>query len=156
MWEAVRYGDVDYYEDRWALDALIAVVPPGTPSLRHASTATVPARPRCSHFAWSGCTWPLSQVRTLMTLLSVSTLYYRRWCSSTMTPTTRREPSRSSSIASLRSTSRSLARSIESLLDLSTMSIEEAIGCLKVIDGNGPQPLSRPITMGRKLHLTRE
>jgi hypothetical protein len=27
MWEAVRYGDVDYYEDRWALDALIAVVP---------------------------------------------------------------------------------------------------------------------------------
>jgi hypothetical protein len=28
MWEAVRYGDVDYYEDRWALDALIAAVPP--------------------------------------------------------------------------------------------------------------------------------
>jgi hypothetical protein len=29
MWEAVRYGDVDYYEDRRALDALIAAVPPG-------------------------------------------------------------------------------------------------------------------------------
>jgi hypothetical protein len=28
MWEAVRYGDVDYDEDRRALDALIAVVPP--------------------------------------------------------------------------------------------------------------------------------
>jgi pyruvate/2-oxoglutarate dehydrogenase complex dihydrolipoamide acyltransferase (E2) component len=28
MWEAVRYGDVDYYEDRRALDALIATVPP--------------------------------------------------------------------------------------------------------------------------------
>jgi hypothetical protein len=28
MWEAVRYDDVDYYEDRRALDALIAVVPP--------------------------------------------------------------------------------------------------------------------------------
>jgi hypothetical protein len=27
MWEAVRYNDVDYYEDRRALDALIAVVP---------------------------------------------------------------------------------------------------------------------------------
>jgi hypothetical protein len=26
MWEAVRYGDIDYYEDRRALDALIAVV----------------------------------------------------------------------------------------------------------------------------------
>jgi hypothetical protein len=28
MWEAVRYDDIDYYEDRRALDALIAVVPP--------------------------------------------------------------------------------------------------------------------------------
>jgi hypothetical protein len=28
MWEAVRYGDVDYYEDRRPLDAFIAVVPP--------------------------------------------------------------------------------------------------------------------------------
>jgi hypothetical protein len=27
MWEAVQYGDVDYYEDRRALDALIAAVP---------------------------------------------------------------------------------------------------------------------------------
>jgi hypothetical protein len=26
MWEAVRYGDVDYYEDRQALDALIAAI----------------------------------------------------------------------------------------------------------------------------------
>jgi hypothetical protein len=28
MWEVVRYGDVDYHEDRRALDALIAAVPP--------------------------------------------------------------------------------------------------------------------------------
>jgi hypothetical protein len=28
MWEAVRYGDVDYYKDRRALDALITAVPP--------------------------------------------------------------------------------------------------------------------------------
>jgi hypothetical protein len=27
MWEAVRYGDVDYYEDRRVLDALIVAVP---------------------------------------------------------------------------------------------------------------------------------
>jgi hypothetical protein len=39
-----------------------------------------------------------------------------------------------------------IARSIESLLDLSTMSI----------DGDEPQPLSGPITIGGKLHLTRE
>jgi hypothetical protein len=36
------------------------------------------------------------------------------------------------------------------------MSIEEVIGHLKVIDGDEPQPLSGPITVGRKLHLTRE
>jgi hypothetical protein len=49
-----------------------------------------------------------------------------------------------------------IARSIESLLDLSTMSIEEAIDRLKVVDGDEPQPLSRPITVDGKLHLTRE
>jgi hypothetical protein len=48
-----------------------------------------------------------------------------------------------------------IACSIESLLDLSTMSIEEAICCLKVVDGDEP-PLSGPITVGGKLHLTRE
>jgi hypothetical protein len=49
-----------------------------------------------------------------------------------------------------------IARSIESLLDLSMMSIEEVIGRLKVIDGDESQPLSGPITVGEKLHLTRE
>jgi hypothetical protein len=49
-----------------------------------------------------------------------------------------------------------IARSIEFLLDLSTMSIEEAIGRLNVVDGDEPQPLSEPITVGGKLHRTRE
>jgi hypothetical protein len=49
-----------------------------------------------------------------------------------------------------------IARSIESLLDLSTMLIEEAIGRLKVVDGDEQQPHSGPITVGVKLHLTRE
>jgi hypothetical protein len=49
-----------------------------------------------------------------------------------------------------------ITRSIKSLLDLSTMSIEEVIGRLKVIDGDEPQPLSGPITVGGKLHLTWE
>jgi hypothetical protein len=47
-----------------------------------------------------------------------------------------------------------IAHSIESLLDLFTMTIEEAIGRLKVVDE--PQALSRPITIGGKLHLTQE
>jgi hypothetical protein len=49
-----------------------------------------------------------------------------------------------------------ITRSIESLLDLFMMSIEEKIGRLKVVDGDEPQPLSGPITVGGKLHLTRE
>jgi hypothetical protein len=49
-----------------------------------------------------------------------------------------------------------IAHSIESLLNLSTMSIEEAICHLKVIDDDEPQPLSGPITVGGKLHPTRE
>jgi hypothetical protein len=49
-----------------------------------------------------------------------------------------------------------IARSIESLLDLSTISIEEAIGHLKVVDGDEPQPLSAPITVGGKLHFTQK
>jgi CBS domain-containing protein len=49
-----------------------------------------------------------------------------------------------------------IARSIESLLDLSTMMIEKAIDRLNVVDGDELQALSRPITIGGKLHLTRE
>jgi hypothetical protein len=49
-----------------------------------------------------------------------------------------------------------IARSIESLLDLSMMLIEEAIVFHKVIDGDEPQPLLGPITVGGKLHLTWE
>jgi hypothetical protein len=36
------------------------------------------------------------------------------------------------------------------------MSIEEVIGCLKVVDGDEPQPLSGPITVGGKLHFTQK
>jgi hypothetical protein len=49
-----------------------------------------------------------------------------------------------------------IARSIESLLDLSTMTIEEAICRLKVVDDDEPQAPSGSITIGGKLHLTRE
>jgi hypothetical protein len=49
-----------------------------------------------------------------------------------------------------------IARSIESLLDLFTMSIEEMIGRLKIVDDDEPRPLSGSITVGGKLHLTQE
>jgi hypothetical protein len=65
MW----YGDVDYYEDRRTLDALIAAVPPEMQFslskkrtakeawdaiVAHESVATAPARPHCRHFTRSG------------------------------------------------------------------------------------------------------
>jgi hypothetical protein len=49
-----------------------------------------------------------------------------------------------------------IVRSIKSLLDLSMMLIEEAIGRLKVVDGDERQPPSGPISISGKLHLTRE
>jgi hypothetical protein len=47
-----------------------------------------------------------------------------------------------------------IAHSNESLLDLSTMSIEQAIGHLQVVDDDEPQTLLGPITVGGKLYLT--
>jgi hypothetical protein len=49
-----------------------------------------------------------------------------------------------------------ITSSIESLLNLSTMLIEDAIGHIKVVDGDEAQPLSGPITIDGKLYLTRE
>jgi hypothetical protein len=49
-----------------------------------------------------------------------------------------------------------ITRSIKSLLVLSTMSIEKAMVHLKVIDGDEPQPLSGPIIVNGKLHLTQK
>ena len=51
---------------------------------------------------------------------------------------------------------RQTAHSIESLLDISTMTIEEAIGHLKVVGSDKPQPPSGGISIGGKLHLTQE
>ena len=48
---------------------------------------------------------------------------------------------------------RQMARSIESLLDLSTMSIEEVIGRLKVVDSDEPQPSSGPKLLTRSSGL---
>ncbi|WVZ63778.1 LOW QUALITY PROTEIN: hypothetical protein U9M48_013384 [Paspalum notatum var. saurae] len=166
MWEAVRYGDVDYYEDRRALDALIAAVPPEMQfslskkrTAKEARDAIAAARigsdrarkTTLQHFARSGRTRPSSRVRTLMTLLSVSTLAAKLVQFGDDTYDEERALFRC-----IPEKYKQIARSIESLLDLSTMSIEEAIGRLKVVDSDEVQPPSGPINIGGKLYLTRE
>jgi hypothetical protein len=89
-----------------------------------------------------------------MTLLFASTPCCRRWCSSATTPDEERAVEKL--FRCIPEKYKQIARSIKSLIDLSTMTIEEAIGRLKVVDGDEAQALSGPITIGGKLHLTRE
>jgi hypothetical protein len=170
MWEPVRYGDVDYYEDRWALDALIAAVPPEMQfSLSKKQTAKE---------AWDAiATARIGSDRACKTTLQA---LRKEWESLTFKPgedvddfalclntllqkmvqfgddTYDEERAIEKLFWCITEKYKQIARSIEFLLDFSMMSIEEAIGRLKVIDGNEPQPLSGPITVGEKLHLTQE
>jgi hypothetical protein len=170
MWEAVRYDDIDCYEDRRALDALIAAVPsemqfslPKKWTAKEAWDAIAAARIGSDHARkttlqalrkeWENLAFKpgedvddfalhLNTLQQKMVQFGDDTYDEERaveklfWC--------------------IPEKYKQIARSIESLLDLSMMSIEEAIGLLKVIDGNEPQPLSGPITVGGKLHLTQE
>jgi hypothetical protein len=170
MWEVVRYGDVDYDEDRRALDALIAAVPPEMQfslskkwTVKEAWDAITAARigsDRTRKFTmqalrkeWENLAFKSGEdvddfALRLNTLLQKMVQYGD--------DTYDEERAVEKLFRCVPEKYKQIARSIESLLDLSTMSIEEAIGHLKVIDSDEPQPLSGPITIGGKLHLTRE
>jgi hypothetical protein len=170
MWEAVRYGDVDYYDDRRALDALIAAVPSKMQfSLSKKRTAKEAwdviaaahigsdrARKttlQALHKEWENLTFkPGEDVDDFA--LRLNTLQQKMVQFGDDTYTEERAVEKL--FRCILEKYKQIARSIESLLDLFTMSIEEAIGCLKVVDGDEPQPLSGPITVGGKLHFTRE
>jgi hypothetical protein len=170
MWETVRYGDIDYYEDRRALDALIAAVLLEMQFLlskkrsdnealdaiaaariggdRARKTTLQALRKEWENLAFKpgenvdDFTLSLNTLQQKMVQFGDDTYDKERtveklfWC--------------------IPEKYKQITRSIESLLNLSTMSIEEAIGRLKVVDDDEPQPLSGPITVGGKLHLTRE
>jgi hypothetical protein len=170
MWEAVRYGDVDYYENRRALVALIAA----DPSKMQFSLS----KKRTAKEAWDA----IAAARIGSDRARKSTLQalHKEWENLTFKPgedvddfalhlntlqqkmvqfgdeTYSQERAVEKLFQCILEKYKQIARSIESLLDLSTMSIKEAIGHLKVVDGDEPQPLSGPITVGGKLHLTRE
>jgi hypothetical protein len=142
MWEAVRYGDVDYYEVRQALDALIAGVPPEMQfSLSNKRTAKE---------AWDAITVArIGSDRARKTMLQA---LHKEWENLAFKPgedvddfalrlntlqqkivqfgddTYSEERAVEKLFCCIPEKYKQIARSIESLLDLSTMSIEETIG----------------------------
>jgi hypothetical protein len=170
MWKAVRYGDIDYYEDRRALDALIAAVP--------SEMQFSLSKKRTAKEAWDAIAVAhIGSDRSCKTMLQA---LRKEWENLAFKPGedvddfALRLNALQQKIVQFSDDTydevrvveklfrcipekyKQIARSIESLLDLSTMSIEEVIGRLKVVDGDEPQPLSGPITVSGKLHLTRE
>jgi hypothetical protein len=170
MWEAVRYGDVDYYEDRRALDALIAAVLSEMQfsfskkrtakeawdvitAARIGSDRAHKTMLQALHKEWENLPFKLGEDIDDFAL-RLNTLQQKMVQFGD--DTYGKERAIEKLFRGIPEKYKQIARSIESLLDLSTMSIEEAIGHLKVIDGDKTQPLSRPITVGGKLHPTRE
>ena len=170
MWEAVRYGDVDYDQDRRALDALIAAVPP---EMQFSLTNKRTAKEAWDAIAAARIGSDRARKSTLQALrkewenlafkpgedvddfaLRLNTLLQKMVQFGDDTYGEERAVEKL--FRCVPEKYKQMARSIESLLDLSTMSIEEAIGRLKVVDSDEPQSLSGPITTGGKLLLTRE
>ena len=170
MWEAVRYDDIDYDQDRRALNALIAAVPPEMQfSLSNKRTAKE---------AWNAIAVArIGRDRARKAMLQA---LRKEWENLAFKPgedvddfalrlntllqklvqfgddAYGEERAVEKLFRCVPEKYKQMARSIESLLDLSTMSIEEAIGRLKVVDSDEPQSLSGPVTIGGKLLLTRE
>jgi hypothetical protein len=170
MWEAVRYGDVDYYEDRRALDALIVAVPSQmqfSVSKKQAAKEAWDAIAVARIGSDRACKTTLQALRKEWENLAfklgedvddfalrLNTLQQKMMQFGDDTYGEKRAVEKI--FRCILEKYKQITRSIESLLDLSMMSIKEAIGCLKVVDSDEPQPLSGPITVGGKLHLTQE
>jgi hypothetical protein len=153
MWKAVRYGNIDYYEDRRALDALIAAV---SPEMQFSLSKKQNAKEAWDVIA-AACIGSDRAHKTMLQELR------KEWENLAFKPgedvddfALRLNILQQKLFRCIPEKYKQITRSIKSLLDLSTMSIEEVIGHLKVIDGDEPQPLSGPITIGGKLHLTQE
>jgi hypothetical protein len=170
MWEAVRYDDVDYYEDRRALDALIAAV---LSEMQFSLSKKRTAKEAWDAIAVARISSDCARKTTLQALhkewenlafkpgedvddfaLRLNTLQQKMTQFDDDTNDDERAVEKL--FRCIPEKYKQIARSIESLLDLSTMLIKEAIGRHKVITGDESQPLSGPITVGGKLHLTRE
>ena len=170
MWEAVQDSNVDHLEDRRALDALIAAVPP---EMQFSLSNKRTAKEAWDAIAAARIGSDRARKSTLQALrkewenlgfkpgedvddfaLRLNTLLQKMVKFGDATYTEERAVEKL--FRCIPEKYKQMARSIESLLDLSTMTIEEAIGRLKVVDTDEPQPPSGPVTTGGKLLLTRE
>jgi hypothetical protein len=147
MWEAVQYDDVDYYKDRRALDVLIVAVPPEMQfslfkkrTTKEAWDAITVARigSNCAckitlhalHKEWENLTFkPGENVDDFA--LHLNTLQQKMVQFSD--DTYGEERAIEKLFRCIPEKYKQITRSIESLLDLSTMSIEEAIGRINVV-----------------------
>jgi hypothetical protein len=170
MWETVRYDGVDYYRDQRALYALIAAVLPEMQFLlskkrttKEAWDAIAAARIgsdrarktmlQALHKEWENLAFkPSEDVDNFS--LRLNTLQQKMVQFSDDTYNEERAVEKL--FRCIPEKYKQITRSIESLLDLSMMSIIEAIRRLKVVDGDEPQPLLGPITVVGMLHLTGE
>jgi hypothetical protein len=167
MWEAIQYDDVDYDEDRRALDALVAAVPPEMQfSLSQKETAKEAWDAIAAARIGSDC----ARKSTLQTLrkewenlafkpgediddfaLRLNTLMQKLVQFGDGTYDEERAIEKL--FRCVPEKYKQMARGVESLIDLSTMTIEEAIGRLKVVDADEPQPPSGPVTICGRLHF---
>ena len=158
MWEAVQDSNVNHQEDRRALDALIAAVPP---EMQFLLSSKRTAKEAWDAIAAARIGSDRARKSTLQALrkewenlgfkpgedvddfaLRLNTLLQKLVKFGDATYTEERAVEKL--FRCIPEKYKQMARSIESLLDLSTMTIEKAIGRLKVVDTDEPQPSSGP------------
>jgi hypothetical protein len=167
LWEAVYYGDVDFDKDRRAMDALIAAVPP---EMQFSLTQKETAKEAWDAIAAACIGSDRARKSTLQTLrkkwenlafkpgedlddfaLRLNTLRQKLVQFGNASYDEERAIEKLFRCAPPKY--KQMVCSVESLVDLSMMLIEEAIGRLKVVDADEPQLSSDPVTIGGKLHF---
>jgi hypothetical protein len=123
LWEAVYYFDVDFDEDRRAMDALIAAVPP---KMQFSLTQKETAKEAWDAIAAARIGSDRARNSTLQTLR-------KKWENLAFKPGEDLDD---------------FALHLNTL-----MSIEEVIGRLKIIDADEPQLSSDPVTIGGQFHF---
>jgi len=170
MWDAVRYGDADFDEDRRALEALLAAVP----TEMHSSLANK----RAAKDAWDAIA--AARIGSDRTCRSTLQKLCQEWENLAFKPgedvddfalrldTLMQQLARygDNDIDEERAVEKFLrvvpkkysqvAIAIEMLLDFSELSIEEVMGRLKAIDNREQLSPSEPVTIGGKLLFTEE